>query len=277
MSAVTRAAEIVMGATKAKAWSLTSVQREVLEALAAGAMMTAGRWCSMVGDREVAYETRTLLSRRRLITRLDQTRDADAAGNGLVISANGKAVLAAQQLKGPARTETKASRPPSDAQVAYARDLGIEVPGDATMRELSDLISWQTQNDVAPTERELAWAAHFHVDHTRYAGKQQLMGEMRMALSKPSRETDLVCWYAFCVGASQMPPIEPALAGPGDPRLRRVCAALIVADRAMQSIRRAALSEGMWSVAGPNRLPRVSPDTTAYRLASTLFRVVLTN
>ncbi len=159
----------------------------------------------------------------------------------------------------------------------YASDLGVRVPPDATMREVSDLISQHTDSDVDPLEEQLAWATFFQVEHTRYIGRRALQQSMRATLSRPAREPDLVRWFAFCVGSWLEHTLTPELTGPGDPRLQRVWAALLADDAALSSVRRLAASEGLWipATGSSGDVPRVSTDTAGYRLAAALFRVTL--
>lgn len=265
----------------AKARLLTPVQRDVLQALADGALMTLDRTnSSWIGDKSVAFQTRSILAQRRLITRQDPSRNADAPGNGFIISDNGRAALAASpapKRKSAVAAEKSAELPrqPSEAQLDYAGDLGIQVPPGATMRELSDLISAHAENDVSPTDEQLAWAAYYQVEHTRYVGRRALLANLQATLSRPPREPDLVRWFAFCVASWLEPAFCPVLTGPGDPRLRRVCAALLADDVALKSVRRYATSYSLWTPAAGSTdgVPRVSTDTAGYRLANALFRV----
>lgn len=80
---------------KKTAGRLTKVERATLEALASGEVMTVDRSnMSWIGTRPVQFNTRSGLTSKRLITRLDQSKPADAPGNGFVISDKGKAALA---------------------------------------------------------------------------------------------------------------------------------------------------------------------------------------
>lgn len=90
-------------------------------------MTLDGMNLSWISDKPVAFQTRTPLAERRLITRLDQTRSADAAANGSTISEKGRAVLAARppRKSKAANAPAESRRPPSEAQLTYARHLGI--------------------------------------------------------------------------------------------------------------------------------------------------------
>lgn len=143
------------------------------------------------------------------------------------------------------------------------------------MPELSALITRHTTSDIGASEPHLAWTDFFRVEHTRFTGDRDLLQTLKFTLSRPSREADLVRWFAFCVGAWLEPALRPALTGPGDERLQRVCAALLADDDALRSIRRYATSESLWI---PDRedlegAPRVSKETARHRLAAALFHV----
>ena len=73
---------------------LTKLQREVLEALKSGALITLDEnnmpW---LGDRALQPQTRYFLTDNRLVTRQDKKRSAEAKGNGFTISPKGLALL----------------------------------------------------------------------------------------------------------------------------------------------------------------------------------------
>lgn len=74
---------------------LTKLQREVLESLKAGALITLDEHnMPWLGGRALQPQTRYFLTENRLITRVDKTRAAEANGNGFTISAKGLALLA---------------------------------------------------------------------------------------------------------------------------------------------------------------------------------------
>lgn len=72
---------------------LTKVQREVLELLRDGAMMTVDSTNSTwIGEREVQLSTRSSLTKARLVKRRDPTKPFSKS-NGFVISEKGLAAL----------------------------------------------------------------------------------------------------------------------------------------------------------------------------------------
>ena len=77
-----------------KTIKLTKLQREVLEALRDGAMITIDRMnLPWLGERQLAAQTRYFLTENRLVTRRDPTRSAETSGNGFILSEKGRALL----------------------------------------------------------------------------------------------------------------------------------------------------------------------------------------
>lgn len=76
---------------------LTKLQREVLEALKSGALITLDEHnMPSLGGRALQPQTRYFFTENRLITRADKTRSVEAKGNGFTISAKGLALLASE-------------------------------------------------------------------------------------------------------------------------------------------------------------------------------------
>jgi hypothetical protein len=84
---------------------LTKLQREVLELLKSGAILTIDdNNMPWIAQRGLQAQTRFFLTENRLITRLDKTRAVEAKDNGFTISSKGLALLtnttvATSQLK----------------------------------------------------------------------------------------------------------------------------------------------------------------------------------
>jgi hypothetical protein len=73
---------------------LTKFQKEVLSLLDAGEILEVDSMnLSKIGDRDVAFSTRTFLTEKRLVTRRDKSKAITANGNGFVISEKGKKAL----------------------------------------------------------------------------------------------------------------------------------------------------------------------------------------
>jgi hypothetical protein len=73
---------------------LTKVQKEVLTLLDSGEILEVDSMnLSRIGDRDVAFSTRTFLTEKRLVTRKDKSKAVTTKGNGFVISEKGKQAL----------------------------------------------------------------------------------------------------------------------------------------------------------------------------------------
>jgi len=73
---------------------LTKLQREILESLRDGEMITIDRSnMAFLGDRPIQPQTRYFLTDKRLVRRKDKTRNVDTKENGFVISPKGIAIL----------------------------------------------------------------------------------------------------------------------------------------------------------------------------------------
>lgn len=74
--------------------------------------------------------------------------------------------------------------PPTEAQLAYAHDLGATIPCDACKVDLSAIISRITNDDEEPADSHLAkWANIYGLKFSRYHGKKAIM-EMASQLPK---------------------------------------------------------------------------------------------
>lgn len=73
---------------------LTKVQKEVLTLLDSGEILEVDSMnLTKIGDRDVAFSTRTFLTKNRLVTRKDKSKAVTTKGNGFVISDKGKQTL----------------------------------------------------------------------------------------------------------------------------------------------------------------------------------------
>lgn len=247
---------------------LTQVQREVLEFLRDGAMITIDRnnmpW---LGDRMLQPVTRYFLTDNRLITRLDKSRPVDAKGNGFVISEKGLSML--EQQRSPRKIkslsnikvddEKNKSNRPTERQLAFANDLGIDVPSDATSEEVSDLISFQLEKDKPANERHRSIARLYGVKFTKFTGKRQLFEHIFNAVGRPTHEKELAAWFTYRVyrhlvqGADNVP-----IDGPDHPTIKQIAVQLVADEAILSSIQRYdaqdLLSFGQW----------IAPDGTLY-------------
>lgn len=144
---------------------LTKIRRQTLEMLLDGRMMEISSMNeARIGSEPVAQETRYFLTKNRLIERKDKTKSVTTKGNGFIISDKGLRVLSyhgveldegeiaerrADQIiqEREIEREKRRSKPPTEAQIDYAEQLGIAVPKNATKADLSELISRKKKLD----------------------------------------------------------------------------------------------------------------------------------
>jgi len=265
---------------------LTQVQTEILESLRDGATITVDRQnMPWLGDRMLQPATRYFLTDNGLITRLDKSRAVEATGNGFVISEKGLFVLSQQ---GPnKKTKPRASievendhgkpNPPSERQLAFAKDLGLDVPPDATSEEVSDLISVRLEKDKPANERHRSIAGLYGVKFTRFTGKRQLFDRIVNAVRRPTHEYDLAAWFTYRVyrylvrGRDNVP-----ISSPDHPAIKEIAAQLATDDAAISSIRRYnaqdLLSFGQWTAPDGTLHTGGSKRTAAYDKAAALLK-----
>lgn len=182
--------------------------------------------------------------------------------------ADGTIVESIQMLPDEAATE---------AQVSYARDLGISIPENATKDELCDLLSCHLEHDKLATERHKSFAKAYQVHHTRFVGKRALFNMIFAALQARGRERELVGWFVYRVyrelvhGATDAP-----IMGPDDPVIRTVVDELVTDEAVLNSIRRYAGSDliwfGEWTAPDSSVHRGGSNRTVAYKRTSRLLR-----
>lgn len=266
--------------------NLTQVQREILESLRDGGMLTVDRQnMPWLGDRMLQPASRYFLTDNGLITRLDKSRPVEATGNGFVISEKGLFVLSQQGANKKTKPEsfTKVEKdqgkpnPPTERQLAFAKDLGIDVPPDATSEEMSDLISAQLEKDKPANERHRSIARLFGVRLTRFTGKRQLFERIFNAVKRPTHENDFAAWFTYRVyrhlvrGADNVP-----INGPDHPTIKEIAAQLAADEAALSSIRRYNAEEllwfGQWTAPDGTLYTGGSKRTAAYDKAAALLK-----
>lgn len=167
--------------------------------------------------------------------------------------------------------------PPTERQLDYAADLGISIPADATKDDLSDLISLKVDRDKPATERHKNFGRMYGLEFTNYIGKKALFNRIQSALVAPSREKELLSWFAFRVyrelaGGSD----NASISGPDDPIIEEIANELAADEKIIKSVRRYEGSELIWfgewtspdgylHTGGSNR-------TAAYKKASSLLK-----
>ena len=166
---------------------------------------------------------------------------------------------------------------PTEAQLSYAKDLGIVVPDDATRSDVSDMISFRVGHDKPATERHKSFARMYHVEYTKYVGKKKLFDMIFAALQHPSRSIDMVSWFVYRVyrelvnGADDVP-----IKGPDDPIIKEIAQNMANDSSVVKSIRKYEGSDLIWfgEWTAPNGLfcTGGSNHTIAYKRASSLLR-----
>lgn len=167
--------------------------------------------------------------------------------------------------------------PPTERQLEYARDLGINVPSDATKATISDLISMKVEKDKPSTARHRAFAEQHGVDVTEYVGKKALFDRIHASLSAPGREKELLAWFAFRVyrelthGAEDAPIDDPA-----NPVFISIADELLFDEKIIKSVRRYRGRDliwfGEWTAPDGGLHTVGSNRTTAYRQVASLLR-----
>ena len=137
--------------------------------------------------------------------------------------------------------------PPTESQLAYARDLGLAIPKNATKTDLSDLISVKVNKDKPSSSRHLAFAELFGLETTPYIGKRALFNRIQAALCEPGRERELLSWFTYRVyreltGAKD----DLSVPGPNDPLIIGIAESFIKNEQVINSIRRYEGRELIW-------------------------------
>jgi hypothetical protein len=268
---------------------LTQVQTEILESLRDSGMLTVDRQnMAWLGDRVLQPATRYFLTNNGLITRLDKSRPVEAAGNGFVISKKGLLLLSQD---GPNKKTNRDSAIkaeklegmvslPTEKQLAFAKDLTIDVPSDATSEDVSDLISARTEKDKPANERHRSIAKLYGVRFTRFTGKRQLFERIFDAARRPTHEHDLAAWFTYRVYRHLVRGEENApIHGPDHLIINEIAAELVADKRAFNSVRRytarGLLSFGQWTAPDGMLCTGGSERTAAYEKAAALLKARL--
>lgn len=167
--------------------------------------------------------------------------------------------------------------PPTDSQLAYAKDLGISIPENVTKAEISDLISSHLEKDKFATERHRSFAKRYRVECTRFSGKRALFDRILDALKEPGREREIVSWYVFRVYRELVEGAENApIQGPDDPIIQEIAEQLQNDQSVIKSIRRYEGRDliwfGEWTAPDGRVFTGGSNNTIAYKRTSKLLR-----
>lgn len=264
---------------------LTATQREVLEALRDGGMITIDEMnMPWLGDRSLGPGTRYFLTENRLVTRADKARSVESRGNGYVISQKGLALLNSlrERRKGNTPVQSKqppvrGPEPPTERQLAFAKELGLSLPNEATKDEVSDLISIRVDNDKPAGENHKRIASLFGVQFTRFTGKKRLYLQIHMAVSRPTHELDLATWFTYRVYRNLVRGAQDAsIKGPDDPIIKEIASQLVSDESAFRSIRRYRPDDllffGEWTSPKGDLYFGGSKRTASYEKASALLK-----
>ncbi|CAM3576527.1 hypothetical protein [Halomonas lysinitropha] len=136
--------------------------------------------------------------------------------------------------------------PPTERQIAYAKDLGIRIPAEATKDELSDLLSCKVDEDSKASPKLLKLADEYGIETTQYSGEGAVYGRIFTALSAASREHELAAWFAFNVLQDRLGSQSTVVASLNDPKINAVASKLVADTKAMKSIKRYSDSTLLW-------------------------------
>jgi hypothetical protein len=225
---------------------LTEVQRQVLQFLQDGSVMSVDRhntaWCA---DRPIQLNTQQFLRTNKLIKKIDTSRPAHLKGNGYVITVKGLAILRQQPASAkhanndpPIDDQRDQKHPPTEKQLKYALELGLEVPNDASIEEVSDLISAHIDDDEKSGQSLLLIASQYNVRHTRFTGKRELFNRIFICLNPPTREVDLLAWFILQVYKNIGANFEEALRRPDREEIYQIAKELAGEEAVVKSVRR---------------------------------------
>ncbi|MDN3523081.1 hypothetical protein [Halomonas ramblicola] len=137
--------------------------------------------------------------------------------------------------------------PPTERQIAYAKDLRIRIPPDATKAELSDLISCKIDEDTTASPQLMKIANEYEVETSRYTGEASVYGQIFSVLSESGREQELAAWFASNVLNDRLGSrSKTAIVSPNDPQLNSVAGKLVADDKVMKSIKRYSGCSLLW-------------------------------
>lgn len=263
---------------------LTQIHRETLVSLRDGGMITVDQnntpW---LADRTLLPSIRYFLTANGLITRLDKSRPIVAKGNGFVISEKGISLLAQQPPTRNTKPEIEANEargrpsPPTERQLAFASDLGLNVPLDATWEEVRDLISAAVDKDIPATDRDRSLATLYGVSFTRFTGERHILKLILYAVRRPTHEHDLAAWFIYKVYCDLVRGTDDRqMIGPDHPTIREIAAQLASDETALNSVRRYDAQDllrfGQWTAPDGALCTGGSKRTAAYEKATLLLK-----
>ncbi|HXK29887.1 MAG TPA: hypothetical protein VJ646_16705 [Candidatus Binatia bacterium] len=167
--------------------------------------------------------------------------------------------------------------PPTERQLAYAKDLGISVPVDASIEDVSDLIDARLHGDKPAEARHQAIAKRYGVIFTRYTGKKALFDRLMAKLIEPGLEQDLVAWFIYRVYRELVGgKTDARIQSPDEPTIQEIARQLACDEAALKSIRRYQGRDliwfGQWTAPDGVVHEGGSNQTIAYKRASSMLR-----
>jgi len=177
----------------------------------------------------------------------------------------------------PKKIEIVPPQPPSEPQLEFARNVGINIPAGATADEVSDLLSIYQDRDKPATDRHRSFADYYEVETTRCVGKKKLFQLIFNKLSQSGNEQELATWFAFRVYREITNAADSAIAKhPMDPKLVAIGKQLAKDEKVLKSIRRYDGKDliwfGEWTAPDGNTYSGGSNRTAAYKAASSALR-----
>ncbi|ELB2078500.1 hypothetical protein QNZ73_002345 [Vibrio parahaemolyticus] len=166
---------------------------------------------------------------------------------------------------------------PTDRQLAYARDLGIQIPDGISRTELSDLISLTARKDKLATERHKEFAKLYSVEISRYIGKKELFDRIQNKLVSDGDDLLICSWFTFRVYRELVNgDLASDIKLPTDPKIKDIASTMATNKPVVDSIKRYVGSDliwfGQWTSSDGFTHNGGSNRTVAYKEASRLLK-----
>jgi hypothetical protein len=166
--------------------------------------------------------------------------------------------------------------PPTERQLAYAKDLGISIPTEATKSEVSDLISFKVDDDEVADSDIRGLASKFEVEFTNYTGEKELYNRIWHCL-EVSRTHNRVDWFTYCLYRDIAPKHVTLISdGPDNAAIKEIASNVLSDQSVLDSIQRYNGSDLIFFGERTNRKGYLenggSNRTIAYKRISELLR-----
>ncbi len=167
---------------------------------------------------------------------------------------------------------------PTERQVAYAKDLGVEIPKGISRGELSRLIDEELARQNPPSELNLAAASDFGVEVEYPLTKKGLFDLIWDTLESSGRDEDLAAWFAYriCRGCMEGGPDHPDAAGVNSSTIRRIAQELSSDPKLIKSIKRYGPRDviwfGRWTTPDGMELEGGSKRTASFKAAAMMIQ-----